>query len=184
MADSAVGVLSISLPKSLEIIPLSREYRSQAARIYAQGLLMEKPPGSSEPLDELVKALELHLQIALGVEENRIIWLAMKRNIVKGLLDFYHRSSELVIRFICAIPPRQRTGSLLMYHLARYGLQHQIDLISATVSSLDDRAYKFYFSHLEFQKVGSRFDEPGFELFLAEVSPQTLIDIFDVVEKK
>jgi hypothetical protein len=177
-------VLSISLPTSLEVIPLTREYHNQAAHIYAQGLLMEKPPGSSEPLDELVEALELHLKIALGIEENRKIWLAMKRNVVKGLVDFYHRSSELVIRFICAIPPRQGTGSVLMYHLARYGLQHQINLISATVSSLDERAQQFYFSYLGFQKVGSRFDEPGFELFLAEVSPQALIDVFDMVEKK
>jgi hypothetical protein len=177
-------VLSISLPTSLEVIPLSKEYRKQAARIYAQGLMMENPPGSSEPLDELVEALELHLEIALGVEENRAIWLAVKKNVVKGLLDFYHRSSELVIRFICAIPLRQGTGSLLIYNLAQYGLQHQIDQISATVSSLDERAQQFYFSHLGFQKVGSRFDEPGFELFLAEVSPQALIDVFDVAEKK
>ncbi len=138
---------------------------------------MEKPPGSSEPLDELIESLKLHLQIALGTKENRIIWLATQKTRVKGLLDFYHRPTELFIRFICAIPTNLGTGTWLLNQLAKYGLKHQIDLVKATVSSVDSRAHQFYFTHLKFQKVGSRFDEPGFELFLAEISSQTLYDI-------
>ncbi len=165
-------------------MPLSKNNLKQAARIYAQGLLMETPPGSTDPLDELVEALELHLQIALQEEEKRIIWLAIKNNVVKGLLDFFHRSSELVIRFICAIPPRQGVGSLLLYHLAQYGLRHQIGLITATVSSLDVRAQQFYFTHLGFQRAASRFDEMGLELFLAEVSPHALIGVIEEIDEK
>lgn len=170
------GVFSIVTTKSLQVIPLLKENLEQAARIYAQGLLMEEPPGSSEPIDELVESLELHLQIALGVKENRQIWLAMRKDIIKGLLDFYHRPNELFIRFICAIPPRQGTGTLLLNQLAQYGLSNQVDHVKATVSSLDSRAQQFYFNHIGFQKVGSRFDEPGFELFLAEISIKTLHD--------
>ena len=135
---------------------------------------MEEPPGSSEPLEELVESLELHLQIALGKKENRKIWLAMKREVVRGLLDFYHRPSELFIRFICAIPPRHGTGTWLLNQLAQYGISQKIELVKATVSSLDARAHNFYFQHLGFHNTGSQFDEPGFELFLAEISVQTL----------
>jgi hypothetical protein len=170
------GVCSISPAKSLKIIPLSKQNLEQAARIYAQGLLMEEPPGSTEPLEELITSLELHLQIALGVKENRIIWLAMSHTLVKGLLDFYQRPAELFVRFICAIPPRQGTGTWLLHQLAVYGVQHQIDSVKATVSSLDSRAQQFYFQHLGFQKVGSRIDEPGLELFIAEISSQTLYE--------
>ena len=168
----------------MEIVPLSKDNLEQAAGIYARGLLMETPPGSTEPLDELIEALELHLQIVLGIKEDRIIWLATRHNFVKGLLDFYHRPTELFIRFICAIPPRQGTGSHLLSHLAHYGLSHQIDLITSTVSSLDKRAQQFYFDHLGFQKAGSRFEEPGFELYVAEVSPQALIESLASVNKK
>ncbi len=136
---------------------------------------MEKPPGSTEPIDELAESLELHLQISLGVKENRIIWLSMRKNVVRGLLDFYHRPAELFIRFICAVPPRQGTGTWLLNQLGQYGVSHQIDQIKATVSSLDVRAQRFYFQHLGFRNVGSRFDEPGFELFLAEISAHTLL---------
>ena len=171
-----LGVCVISPSESLKITPLSKHNLEQAARIYAQGLLMEEPPGSTEPLDELITSLELHLQIALGVKENRTIWLAMSHNFVKGLLDFYQRPAELFVRFLCAIPPRQGTGTWLLHQLAEYGVQHQIDSVKATVSSLDSRAQQFYFQHLGFQKVGSRIDEPGFELFIAEIQSQTLLE--------
>ncbi len=169
-------MFSIVSPRSLQVSPLSKQNLEQAAQIYAQGLLMEEPPGSSEPFDELVESLELHLQIALGVKDNRQIWLAMRKDIIKGLLDFYHRPNELFIRFICAIPSRQGTGTLLLNQLAHYGLSNHIDHVKATVSSLDSRAQEFYFNHIGFQKVGSRFDELGFELFLAEISSKTLHD--------
>lgn len=171
-----LGVCLISSIKSLKIVPLSKQNLEEAARVYAQGLLMEEPPGSTEPLDELITSLELHLQVALGVKENRIIWLATSHNLVKGLLDFYQRPAELFVRFICAIPPGHGTGTWLLHQLAEYGVQHQVDSVKATVSSLDSRAQQFYFEHLGFQKVGSRIDEPGFELFIAEISSQMLFE--------
>ena len=171
-----LGVCLISPSESLKIIPLSKQNLGQAARIYAQGLLMEEPPGSTEPLDELITSLELHLQIALSTKENRIIWLAMSHDLVKGLLDFYQRPAELFVRFICAIPPRLGTGTWLLNQLAHYGVQHQIDSVKATVSSLDSRARQFYFQHLGFQKVGSRTDELGLELFIAEISSLRLYE--------
>ena len=164
----------ISLFKSLQMAPLSKQNLEQAARVYAQGLLMEEPPGSSEPLEALVESLELHLQIALGAKENRLIWLAMLNNTVKGLLDFYHRPTELFVRFICAIPPRQGTGTWLLHQLAQYAISREIHFIKAMVSSLDSRAQQFYFHRLGFQKVGSRFEEPGFELFLIKVASSVL----------
>ncbi|MFX1405217.1 MAG: hypothetical protein ACFE9D_12230, partial [Promethearchaeota archaeon] len=63
-------------------------------------------------------------------------------------------------------------------------LRHQIGWITATVSSLDVRAQQFYFTHLEFQRSGSRLDETGFKLFLAEASPQALIDVIDRIDDK
>ena len=135
---------------------------------------MEKPPGSTEPLEELAESLKLHLQVTLGVKDNRIIWLAMKHGIVRGLLDFLQHPTELFVRFICAIPPHQGTGTWLLNQLAQYGVQHRIDSVKATVSSLDSRAQQFYFQHLGFHKVGSRIDEPGFELFMAQISTKKL----------
>jgi hypothetical protein len=170
-------VFSISLSKPLQLAPLSTQNLEQAARIYAEGLLMEEPPGSSGPLDELIESLELHLQIVLKAKVNRLIWLATLNNMVKGLLDFYHRPTELFIRFICAIPPGQGTGTWLLNQLAQYGISQKIESIKATVSALDSRAQQFYFHHLGFQKVGSRLEEQGFELILAKISSQTLFDV-------
>ncbi|MHA2426854.1 MAG: hypothetical protein ACXADB_02350 [Candidatus Hermodarchaeia archaeon] len=133
----------ISSPKSLKIVPLSKQNLEDAARVYAQGLLMEQPPGSTEPLDELTTSLEFHLQVALGVKGNRIIWLATSHNLVKGLLDFYQRPAELFVRFICAIPPGQGTGTWLLHQLAEYGVEHHVDSVKATVSSLDAREQLF-----------------------------------------
>ena len=164
----------ISPSEPLQIAPLSKENLEQAAQIYAKGLLMEKPPGSAEPLEELTKSLELHLQVTLGTKDNRVIWLAMRHHTVKGLLDFLQHPTDLFVRFICAIPPRQGTGTWLLHQLAQYAVQHRIDSVKATVSSLDSRAQQFYFQHLGFQKVGSRIEEPGLELFMAKVSTQKL----------
>jgi hypothetical protein len=169
------GVFTISPTKGLQLSPLSKDNLEAAARIYAKGLLMEEPPGSSEPLEELVESLELHLQTVLGIKEKRHVWLAMSKPLVRGLVDFYHRPTELFIRFICAIPPRQGVGTWLLQKLAQYAITHKIDLVKATVSSLDSRAQQFYFQHLNFQKTGSRLDEPGFELYLAEISSQALL---------
>lgn len=159
----------------MKIAQLSKQNLKLAARIYAQGLLMETPPGASESFDELVESIEPHLEKALR-EENRKIWLATLRNSVKGVLDFYHHSEELFIRFVCAIPPQQGTGTWLLRQLAHYAVAHQIGLIKATVSSIDSRAQQFYFQHLGFQKKGIRFEEPGFDLILAEISSQILLE--------
>ncbi len=166
----------ISQTKGLQISLLSKYNLEAAARIYAQGLLMEDPPGSSESLEELVESLEIHLQTALSVKENRFVWLAISNDLVRGLVDFYQRPTELVIRFICAIPPRQGVGTWLLQQLAQYAITHRLDKIKATLSSLDPRAQQFYFQHLNFQKTGSRIDKAGLELYLAEISSQALVE--------
>ena len=138
---------------------------------------MEKPPGSTEPLDELTEGLRLHLKIfLLEKKENRHIWLALEDPSIIGLLDFYHKPDELFIRFICAIPPYQGTGTRLLRQLAEYGQSHNLTAIRTTVSSIDSRALNFYFEHLGFQKVGTRVEEPGFELFVVAIHPQVLLE--------
>lgn len=143
--------------------------------MYAQGLLMEEPPGSTEPLQELTESLQLHLQIYLHQKGNRHILLVQIEKSIIGLVDFYHNPEELFIRFICAIPPRQGLGTQMLRHLAEYCLTHDIALIKSTVSSLDQRACNFYFNRLGFQKVGTRVEEPGFDLYLAEIHPDILL---------
>ncbi len=140
---------------------------------------MEKPPGSTEPLDELTEGMRLHLRIFLLEQQkkNRHIWLALEDTSIIGLLDFYHKPDELFIRFICAIPPYQGTGTRLLQRLAEYGQSHNLTVIRTTVSSIDSRALNFYFEHLGFQKVGTRVEEPGFELFVVAIQPQVLLEI-------
>lgn len=138
---------------------------------------MEKPPGSAEPFDELKEGIRVHLRIfLLEQKKNRYIWLALEDTTIIGLLDFYHKPDELFIRFICAIPPGKGTGTRLLRHLAEYGQAHNLTVIRTTVSSIDSRALNFYFEHLGFQKVGSRIEEPGFELFVAAIQPQVLLE--------
>lgn len=137
---------------------------------------MEKPPGSTEPLDELTEGLRLHLKIfLLEKKKDRHIWLALEGTSIIGLLDFYHKPEELFIRFICAIPPHQGTGTRLLRHLAEYGQSHDLTVIRTTVSSIDSRAISFYFEHLGFEKVGTRAEEPGFELYVVAIQPQNLL---------
>jgi ribosomal protein S18 acetylase RimI-like enzyme len=109
-------------------------------------------------------------------KQNRHIWLALEGTSIIGLLDFYHKPEELFIRFICAIPPYKGTGTLLLQHLAEYGQSHYLPVIRTTVSSIDSRALNFYFEHLGFQKVGTRKDEPGFELYVVVTQPQMLLE--------
>lgn len=138
---------------------------------------MEKPPGSTEPLDELTEGLRLHLKIFLLEQKNdRHIWLALEGSSIIGLLDFYHKPDELFIRFICAIPPHQGTGTRLLRQLAEYGQSHNLAAIRTTVSSIDSRALNFYFDHLGFQKVDTRKEEPGFELYVVAIQPQVLLE--------
>jgi GNAT superfamily N-acetyltransferase len=137
---------------------------------------MEKPPGSTKSHEELSDSLRLHLQIYLQQRKDRYIWLAVENETVVGLLDFYHRPEELYVRFICAIPPRRGTGTRLLRHLAKYGLSQQIPVIKTTVSSLDLRAQEFYFSHLGFQQIGSRTEDPGFDLYIVTIHPQDLLN--------
>ncbi len=138
---------------------------------------MEKPPGSTEPLDELTEGMRLHLKIfLLEKKENRHIWLALEGTSIIGLLDFYHKPDELFIRFICAIPPYKGTGTRLLRHLAEYGQSHNLTVIRTTVSSIDSRALNFYFEHLGFQKVSTRVEQPGFELLVVAIQPQVLLE--------
>jgi len=139
---------------------------------------MEEPPGSTEPFDGLKEGMRVHLRIfLLEQKKNRHIWLALEGTSIIGLLDFYHKPDELFIRFICAIPPNKGTGTRLLEHLAEYGQAHNLTIIRTTVSSIDSRALNFYFEHLGFQKVGSRIEEPGFELFVVAIQPQVLLEI-------
>lgn len=170
------GCFQIPPLKSWQIVELSKKHLDETASVYAQGLLMEKPPGSTESLDELTEGLRLHLKIFLMEQKkNRHIWLALEDTAIIGLLDFYHRPDELFIRFICAIPPNKGTGTRLLQHLAEYGQSHNLTAIRTTVSSIDSRALNFYFEHLGFQKVDTRVEEPGFELFVAAIQTQALL---------
>lgn len=167
----------IPLSKSLQIVEFSKKHLDETASVYAQGLLMENPPGSTDPLEELTEGMRLHLKIFLMEQhKNRHIWLALEDSSIIGLLDFYHRPDELFIRFICAIPPYKGTGTRLLQHLAEYGQSHNLTVIRTTVSSIDSRALNFYFEHLGFQKVDTRIEEPGFELFVVAIQPQALLD--------
>jgi hypothetical protein len=172
-----LGGLQITPSKSGQIVEFSKNHLDQTAYIYAQGLLMEKPPGSTEPLDELTEGLRLHLRIfLLEQKKDRHIWLALEGTAIIGLLDFYQKPDELFIRFICAIPPNQGTGTRLLRQLAEYGQSHSLTVIRTTVSSIDSRALNFYFEHLGFQKIGTRAEEPGFELYVVAIHPQILLE--------
>ncbi len=145
---------------------------------------MEKPPGSTEPLDELTEGMRLHLKIfLLEKKENRHIWLALEGTSIIGLLDFYHKPDELFIRFICAIPPYKGTGTRLLQHLAEYGQSHNLTAIRTTVSSIDSRAINFYFEHLGFQKVDTRIENPGFELYVVTTQPQMLLEKIQILRQ-
>ncbi|MFX0078690.1 MAG: GNAT family N-acetyltransferase, partial [Candidatus Hermodarchaeota archaeon] len=124
------------------------------------------------------EGMRLHLRIFLMEQQkkNRHIWLALEGTSIIGLLDFYHRPDEIFIRFICAIPPHQGTGTRLLRHLAEYGQSHNLTVIRTTVSSIDSRALNFYFKHLGFQKVGTRTEEPGFELYVIVIDSNVLLE--------
>jgi len=180
-----LGCLQITPSKSWQIVAFSKKHLDETASIYAQGLLMEKPPGSTEPLDELTEGMRLHLRIfLLEQKKNRHIWLALESTSIVGLVDFYHEPDELFIRFICAIPPHKGTGTRLLRHLAEHGQNHNLPVIRTTVSSIDSRALKFYLQHLGFQKVDTRIKEPGFELYVVVTQPQMLLEKIQISRKR
>lgn len=146
----------------------------EAARVYAQGLLLETPPGSTESLEELVRGMSLHLLHYLRHRNTRRIWVGIREGHHCGILDFYHRTSIIHIRFLCGIPTGQGIGTQIMAHLARYATDNNIALITATVSSLDERAMNFYFHHLGFRREGFTNQKPGFDLFFATIEPKLL----------
>lgn len=146
-----------------------------AARIYAQGILLEIPPGSKEPLEELVRVMHRLLQQYLLHRENRRVWVAIRNNSPCGILDFYQRGQRIHIRFICGIPPRQGTGTILMTHLVKFAAENNIALISTTVSSRDSRAMSFYFQHLGFQKAGLTNQKLEFDLYFATIRSDLLL---------
>ena len=150
----------------------------EVAQVYAQGLLMEAPPGSEEPLESLIPAIRGHLKEWLQTEKTRRLWVAIIKNRIRGLLDFYHEPSEIRVRFIATVVPRQGIGTHLMVELAKYAVAHQVEVIHSSVSSIDKRAQQFYFQHLGFTKIGQRPESPGFDLFLVSVKPQELLRRF------
>ncbi|MFW9830810.1 MAG: GNAT family N-acetyltransferase [Candidatus Thorarchaeota archaeon] len=171
-----IEVLLISRRRRWQIIDLSHQTLAKASKVYAQGLLMEIPPGSTESLENLTESLYIHLQIFLRQPSNRQIWLAKTDEAIIGLIDFYHNPEDVTVRFICAVPPQQGTGTQLLRQLAEYCQAHKITVIKTTVSSHDERACKFYFDRLCFQKSGTRSEESGIELFLAESQPDELLE--------
>lgn len=146
-----------------------------AAWIYAKGILLETPPGSKEPLEELVLVMQQLLQQHLLHRDNRRIWVATRNNNPCGILDFYQRGQRIHIRFICGIPPRQGIGTRLMTHLAKFATVNSFTLISTTVSSLDRRAVSFYFQHLGFQLSGFANEKLEFDLYFATIKPELLL---------
>jgi hypothetical protein len=161
--------------KTIYICDLGRELLDAASRVYAQGLLMEKPPGSKESLENLVQIMRHHLQTYLLRESTRRIWLGLIGNQPRGLLDFYLQPRTIRIRFLCAIPPGQGVGTQIMVHLAQFAQNNGLKKIHTTVSSLDRRAMNFYFHHLGFLKTGKSTEEPDFDLFLASIDPQEIL---------
>ncbi len=146
-----------------------------AARVYAQGLLLETPPGSTEPFEELARVMRLHLLRHLRHRNTRRIWVGIREGHLCGILDFYHRTYIIHIRFLCGIPTGQGIGTQIMAHLARYAIDNNIALITATVSSLDERAMNFYFHHLRFRRIGFANQKFGFDLFFATTEPKLLL---------
>ena len=147
---------------------------SDAANVYAQGLLMEVPPGSNEPLSNLSNLMHKHLQSHLQRKSTRQIWIAKIKDQLCGILDFYHYKKTIRIRFLCAVPPRHGIGTQLMAFLANFALLNNIKIIKTTVSSLDNRAIHFYFQHLGFKQTERKPEGTGFDLFLAAVKPEDL----------
>jgi hypothetical protein len=154
---------------------LSAKNLNQAVRIYAQGVLMEVPPGSTDSEETLTKILKANLRRYIVQHQQRQIWLAFKTNTPCGLLDFYLFKRSIRIRFICAIPPRQGTGTHLMMELAKFAIQKRVEKIRSTVSTQDLRAINFYFTHLGFTQTGYQKENDGLMLFLAVIDPKILL---------
>lgn len=168
-------VLSITSLKPIKVVELTKDRLDEASRVYAQGLLSEDPPGSTESLEDLTESLRLHLRIYLQRKKNRHIWLAEVDAEIKGILDYIHEGAEIFIRFICAVPSGHGIGTQLIRYLAKYASQREVTIIRSTVSSIDSRACKFYFDHLGFEKTGKRPEGSGFDLFLAAINPQEIL---------
>lgn len=170
-----MGGINSNSANRVVVHELTEEYLEKAASIYAKGLLIEEPPGSTEPLDVLTELMKENLQRYLERKETRHIWMATIEENIRGLLDFCLEEPNIRIQFICAIPPGQGVGTQLMRHLARFAQTKRVSTIRSTVSSLDQRAIIFYFDHLGFEKVGQRLKEPGFYLFVAAIDPEDLL---------
>jgi len=154
---------------------LSKTNLDVAAHVYAQGLLVEVPPGAKAPLEEVERGMRRHLQRLLWRKSTRRVWLARREGTPCGILDFFHRKQSLRIRFLCAVPEGEGIGTQLLSHLARFAVNLQARVIRCTVSTLDERALHFYFRHLGFQQVGIQHEEPGFDLVLAAIQASELL---------
>lgn len=62
-----------------------------------------------------------------------------------------------------------------MVQLTKYAIEHNIVAISSTVSSLDERAKRFYFQHLGFQSAGLTNQKLEFDLFFVTINPKLLL---------
>jgi hypothetical protein len=170
------GVVILFLePMKISVDTLDKVDLEAAASIYAQGILMEKPPGSQEPLGDVVRGMRQHLQRHLRRRTTRQVWVAKRNGSPCGILDFDQKDQRIHIRFICGIPPRHGIGTQLMAHLAKYATTHKVPLISTTVSTLDTRAMRFYFQHLGYQRAGLTNQKIGFDLYYAIIDTELLL---------
>lgn len=105
---------------------------NEAARVFFEGMLLEKPPGRGT-----LSSIETHLReciVFVDKEKGRIVGLISGREIAKGLR----------ITFICALRQRCGIGSALMRRIAQYCVRKRIRFVYSNVSLQDERALRFY----------------------------------------
>ena len=161
--------------ESIQVKDLQQKDLATAAEFYARGVLMQVPPGSTASLKKLTEIMRIDLELFLASKRNRLVWLAVENDMLKGVVDFFVEPPQIRIKFIGAIPPGKGIGTLLLYQLGRLCFSKNVNTITAEVSKSDPRAWNFYFKHLGFQDHGICNEEPGLILHLAVVSPQSLL---------
>jgi len=161
--------------RSVQVRDLEGKDLDVVAAFYAQGVLMQIPPGSKASLEELTAIMKMDLELFLKKKGNRNVWLAVENGVVKGIIDFFVEPPQIRIRFLGAIPTGKGTGTLLLLHVGQLYFSKDISIITAEVSKSDSRAWSFYFNHIGFEDQGVCTKEPGLTLHLAVIAPQTLL---------
>jgi hypothetical protein len=161
--------------ESVQVRDLEVEDLDVVAKLYAQGVLMQVPPGSTASLEELTEIMRMDLELLLEEKRNRLVWLAVENEVVKGIVDFFVEPPQIRIRFLGAIPPGKGIGTILLFHVGQLHFLKNISVITAEVSKSDSRAWSFYFNHLGFEDQGVSTKEPGLTLHHAVIAVQTLL---------